>query len=212
MAYIKPKVKIAHSTKAVMKMEEADKDSGVEEEEFKARTPGTAKAKASQEEEQKARKGINTELCITCTSGGNWTYKVYDKLMQFEQSKRTTDMTVRYHRQHQELKEDLEDRYCVPWDAPASRPSRCADERKDYVEIFMAVVVNAKAPTTAPSPYTSRPSHCANEHKYYAKNFIATLANLKTQTAAHWPQKARAKSPAKSTSLSQEYLTNALQH
>ena len=159
MAYIKPKVKIAHNTKAVMKMEEADKDSGVEEEEFKARTPGTAKAKASQEEEQKARKGINTELCITCTSGGNWTYKVYDKLMQFEQSKRTTDMTVRYHRQHQELKEDLEDRYCVPWDAPASRPSRCADERKDYVEIFMAVVVNAKAPTTAPSPYTSRPSN-----------------------------------------------------
>ena len=51
--------KSARSTKAATKIEEPDNDSGVEEEEVKDRTPGAAKAKASEEEVKKTGKCIN---------------------------------------------------------------------------------------------------------------------------------------------------------
>ena len=81
-------------------MEEPDKDSGVQEEEFKARTTGAAKAKSSQEEVQKAHQGMNKEPCIMRASDGKHTCKVYDKPRHFEQNDSATDLTVTGQKQH----------------------------------------------------------------------------------------------------------------
>ena len=81
-------------------MKEPDKDSGVQEEEFKARTAGAATAKSSQEEVQKVDQGMNKELCIMCASDGKHMCKVNDKPRHFEQNNGATDLTVTGQKQH----------------------------------------------------------------------------------------------------------------
>ena len=71
----KHQVTVSCMAKVAMQMEDSDKDSRVEEEEFQARTPVAAKAEVSQQGGQKASRNVNAEVCIACISGGKLTCK-----------------------------------------------------------------------------------------------------------------------------------------
>ena len=96
--------------------------------------PPAARAKASHEEACKARKGIDAELPITRTSRGIRKCEVYNKPGQFEQSKNTTDRTIR----EQEPEKGSDVRGNVQLEACVPRLSHHANKQSAYARNFIA--------------------------------------------------------------------------